>query len=153
MICLFLQYTLNTQPFFLCNQSLFCAGVEQHNRTDHSLYADYESEKDKQKRQEKEKKQQEKSGGENSKKGSSTSSTPKKREDMFYRVTVKDNGCGMSHDDIPNMLGRVLCGTKYQVQMESYFKKTKTKKHIQTLQTLAGVEFGFLNFSGKANAW
>ena len=28
--------------------------------------------------------------------------------DMFYRVVVKDNGCGMKHENIPNMLGRVL---------------------------------------------
>ncbi|KAK6925690.1 hypothetical protein RJ641_007409 [Dillenia turbinata] len=31
----------------------------------------------------------------------------------FYRVTSKDNGRGMPHDDIPNMFGRVLSGTKY----------------------------------------
>eukprot|EP01137_Pigoraptor_chileana_P015407 Opistho-2@71290 len=35
---------------------------------------------------------------------------------MYYRVTVKDNGSGMKHDDIPNMLGRVLSGTKYGVK-------------------------------------
>ena len=35
---------------------------------------------------------------------------------MYYRVTVRDNGMGMSHQDIPNMLGRVLSGTKYGVQ-------------------------------------
>ena len=33
--------------------------------------------------------------------------------DMFYRVVVKDNGCGMKHENIPNMLGRVLSGSKY----------------------------------------
>jgi DNA topoisomerase-6 subunit B len=31
----------------------------------------------------------------------------------FFKVTCKDNGKGMPHDDIPNMLGRVLSGTKY----------------------------------------
>ena len=35
---------------------------------------------------------------------------------MYYRVTVKDNGKGMAHEDIPNMLGRVLSGTKYGVR-------------------------------------
>jgi DNA topoisomerase VI subunit B len=35
---------------------------------------------------------------------------------VFYRVTVADNGKGMSHEDIPNMLGRVLSGTKYGVR-------------------------------------
>ncbi|KAF3448921.1 hypothetical protein FNV43_RR09638 [Rhamnella rubrinervis] len=34
-------------------------------------------------------------------------------EASFYRVTCKDNGRGMPHDDIPNMFGRVLSGTKY----------------------------------------
>jgi DNA topoisomerase VI subunit B len=29
---------------------------------------------------------------------------------------MQDNGCGMSHADIPNMLGRVLSGTKYGVK-------------------------------------
>ena len=36
--------------------------------------------------------------------------------DMFYRVVVKDNGCGMKHENIPNMLGRVLSGSKYGVR-------------------------------------
>ena len=35
---------------------------------------------------------------------------------IYYRVTVKDNGKGMAHEDIPNMLGRVLSGTKYGVR-------------------------------------
>ncbi|XP_019164114.1 PREDICTED: DNA topoisomerase 6 subunit B isoform X2 [Ipomoea nil] len=37
----------------------------------------------------------------------------KSREASYYRVTCNDNGRGMPHDDIPNMLGRVLSGTKY----------------------------------------
>ena len=35
---------------------------------------------------------------------------------MFYRVTVKDNGSGMPFEDVPNMFGRVLAGTKYGVK-------------------------------------
>ena len=31
-------------------------------------------------------------------------------------LTVQDNGMGMAHKDIPNLLGRVLSGTKYGVQ-------------------------------------
>ncbi|XP_057250550.1 DNA topoisomerase 6 subunit B isoform X2 [Beta vulgaris subsp. vulgaris] len=34
-------------------------------------------------------------------------------EASFFRVICKDNGKGMPHDDIPNMFGRVLSGTKY----------------------------------------
>eukprot|EP00127_Corallochytrium_limacisporum_P005028 Clim_evm24s197 gene=Clim_evmTU24s197 len=34
---------------------------------------------------------------------------------MFYSVEVTDNGSGMHYQDIPNMLGRVLSGTKYGV--------------------------------------
>lgn len=34
----------------------------------------------------------------------------------FYRVTCQDNGCGMPHDKIPDMLGRVLSGSKYGVR-------------------------------------
>ncbi|KNC81721.1 hypothetical protein SARC_05962 [Sphaeroforma arctica JP610] len=34
----------------------------------------------------------------------------------YYKVTVTDNGSGMRHEDIPNMFGRVLAGTKYQVK-------------------------------------
>jgi DNA topoisomerase VI subunit B len=34
----------------------------------------------------------------------------------IFRVTVRDNGTGMAHDDVPNMMGRVLAGTKYCVK-------------------------------------
>ncbi|KAL5708005.1 DNA topoisomerase (ATP-hydrolyzing) [Ranunculus cassubicifolius] len=37
-------------------------------------------------------------------------------EASFFRVTCKDNGKGMPHDDIPNMFGRVLSGTKYSLK-------------------------------------
>jgi DNA topoisomerase VI B subunit len=41
----------------------------------------------------------------------------KKREtDAYFLITVKDNGCGMGHNDIPNLLGRVLSGSKYGVR-------------------------------------
>jgi hypothetical protein len=29
---------------------------------------------------------------------------------MYYRITCRDNGCGMPHERIPDMLGRVLSG-------------------------------------------
>ena len=31
---------------------------------------------------------------------------------MYYRITVRDNGCGMKHEQIPDFLGRVLAGSK-----------------------------------------
>ena len=31
-------------------------------------------------------------------------------------MILQDNGAGMRHEDIPNLLGRVLSGTKYGVQ-------------------------------------
>mmetsp|Transcript_27862 Transcript_27862/g.34397 ORF Transcript_27862/g.34397 Transcript_27862/m.34397 type:complete len:736 (+) Transcript_27862:127-2334(+) len=37
-------------------------------------------------------------------------------EETYFRITVRDNGCGMDHDDIPNLLGRVLSGSKYGVR-------------------------------------
>eukprot|EP00002_Diphylleia_rotans_P032471 TRINITY_DN6827_c0_g1_i1.p1 TRINITY_DN6827_c0_g1~~TRINITY_DN6827_c0_g1_i1.p1 ORF type:complete len:690 (+),score=148.34 TRINITY_DN6827_c0_g1_i1:68-2137(+) len=40
----------------------------------------------------------------------------KSKEVVYYNVTCKDNGAGMLHDDIPNMLGRVLSSTKYGVK-------------------------------------
>lgn len=39
-----------------------------------------------------------------------------KSDALYYRVTVRDNGCGMKHEQIPNMLGRVLSGSKYGVR-------------------------------------
>eukprot|EP00951_Prasinocladus_malaysianus_P013492 scaffold102095_cov40-Prasinocladus_malaysianus.AAC.1 len=35
---------------------------------------------------------------------------------LYYKITVRDNGMGMPHDKIPDMLGRVLSGTKYGVK-------------------------------------
>lgn len=40
----------------------------------------------------------------------------KASQEGYFRITVKDNGCGMSHDAIPNLLGRVLSGSKYGVR-------------------------------------
>eukprot|EP00978_Attheya_sp_CCMP212_P022209 scaffold65976_cov46-Attheya_sp.AAC.3 len=46
-------------------------------------------------------------------------STKKKRKanaEAYFHITVRDNGCGMSHEAIPNLLGRVLSGSKYGVR-------------------------------------
>jgi DNA topoisomerase-6 subunit B len=38
------------------------------------------------------------------------------QQEAYFLITVKDNGCGMDHDAIPNLLGRVLSGSKYGVR-------------------------------------
>ena len=52
-------------------------------------------------------------------KGSSGKGDKKPRRaggDAYFLVTVKDNGCGMAHEAIPDLLGRVLSGSKYGVR-------------------------------------
>lgn len=47
---------------------------------------------------------------------SSTSSQEKgssSKETLYYSVTCKDNGCGIHSDNIGDMLGRVLTGSKH----------------------------------------
>mmetsp|Transcript_26030 Transcript_26030/g.55382 ORF Transcript_26030/g.55382 Transcript_26030/m.55382 type:complete len:708 (+) Transcript_26030:220-2343(+) len=36
--------------------------------------------------------------------------------EAYFIVTVRDNGCGMAHEAIPDLLGRVLSGSKYGVR-------------------------------------
>jgi DNA topoisomerase-6 subunit B len=103
-------------------------GLKTHVRKDSALYADVETAKEKTKRVALEARQaaaadkaSDKGGG--GKKGGGGSggggagggggSGGKDGKKSFFRITVKDNGKGMQHDDIPNMLGRVLSGTKY----------------------------------------
>jgi DNA topoisomerase VI subunit B len=49
---------------------------------------------------------------------SSDKKTPRKKvtQEGYFRIKVRDNGCGMTHDAIPNLLGRVLSGSKYGVR-------------------------------------
>lgn len=39
-----------------------------------------------------------------------------KNEEAYFKISVRDNGCGMTHHAIPNLLGRVLSGSKYGVR-------------------------------------
>lgn len=92
-------------------------GLIDRERVDAALYGDFESEKAREKRLAKEAREQEKLAkiaalGKKPKE-MSTAKSQKARGETFFRVTCKDNGRGMPHDDIPNMLGRVLSGTKY----------------------------------------
>lgn len=38
------------------------------------------------------------------------------RHNRYFRITVRDNGIGMPHNEVPNMLARVLSGSKYGIQ-------------------------------------
>lgn len=92
-------------------------GLVDRQRVDEALYDDFESEKAREKRLAKEARFQE-SQAKNAALGKKVKDAPSVRgkgrgEAAFFKVTCKDNGRGMPHDDIPNMLGRVLSGTKY----------------------------------------
>jgi DNA topoisomerase VI subunit B len=41
---------------------------------------------------------------------------PSSKQTQYFLITVTDNGCGMEHAAIPEMLGRVLSGSKYGVR-------------------------------------
>jgi DNA topoisomerase-6 subunit B len=42
---------------------------------------------------------------------------PKRADaNLYYKITCRDNGSGMPHSKIPDMLGRVLSGSKYGVR-------------------------------------
>jgi len=86
-------------------------GLKAHVRLDDELYADFESDKAKAKRLAAEAKRAAKAD-----KGPSKRGSKREQAKCFYKITVKDNGKGMQHEDIPNMLGRVLSGTKYGVR-------------------------------------
>ncbi|XP_059281847.1 DNA topoisomerase 6 subunit B isoform X2 [Lycium ferocissimum] len=92
-------------------------GLADHERRDEALYDDFETAKAREKRLAKEARHleiQAKNAALGKKvKDSAATKAAKGREASYYRVTCKDNGRGMPHDDIPNMFGRVLSGTKY----------------------------------------
>ncbi|KAJ7561257.1 hypothetical protein O6H91_03G020500 [Diphasiastrum complanatum] len=93
-------------------------GLLDRERLDEELYGDYETEKAREKRLAKEAREQEKqakaaAAGKKVKDSNAVKLGKGRGEALFYKVTCKDNGRGMPNDDIPNMLGRVLSGTKY----------------------------------------
>ncbi|CAN6696646.1 unnamed protein product [Malus baccata var. baccata] len=93
-------------------------GLIDRDRVDEALYDDYETAKAREKRLAKEARAQElqaknASSGKMVKEPPAAKTMKGRGEASFYRVTCKDNGKGMPHDDIPNMFGRVLSGTKY----------------------------------------
>ncbi|KAF2311970.1 hypothetical protein GH714_027637 [Hevea brasiliensis] len=93
-------------------------GLVDRERIDEELYDDYETAKAREKRLAKEARAQEMQAknaalGKKFKEQPAAKGMKGRGEASFYRVTCKDNGKGMPHDDIPNMFGRVLSGTKY----------------------------------------
>ncbi|XP_030520594.1 DNA topoisomerase 6 subunit B isoform X1 [Rhodamnia argentea] len=93
-------------------------GLVDRERVDEELYDDYETAKAREKRLAKEARNQEIQAknaalGKKVKEPTPAKAMKGRGEASFYRVTCKDNGRGMPHDDIPNMFGRVLSGTKY----------------------------------------
>lgn len=40
----------------------------------------------------------------------------KASQEGYFLIKVKDNGCGMKHEKVPDLLGRVLSGSKYGVR-------------------------------------
>lgn len=93
-------------------------GLVDRARIDEELYDDFETVKAREKRLAKEARTQEIQAkqaalGKKLKEPMAAKAIRGRGEASFYRVTCKDNGKGMPHDDIPNMFGRVLSGTKY----------------------------------------
>ncbi|XP_072995567.1 DNA topoisomerase 6 subunit B [Typha latifolia] len=93
-------------------------GLVDRERVDKELYDDFESTKAREKRLAKEARIQEIQAknvalGKKLKEAATVKGVKGRGEAAFFRVTCKDNGRGMPHDDIPNMFGRVLSGTKY----------------------------------------
>ncbi|KAL5765027.1 hypothetical protein ACOSP7_017336 [Xanthoceras sorbifolium] len=93
-------------------------GLVDRERVDEALYDDFETAKAREKRLAKEARVQEVQAknaalGKKVKEPAAPKGMRGRGDASFYRVTCKDNGRGMPHDDIPNMFGRVLSGTKY----------------------------------------
>ncbi|KAI9195324.1 hypothetical protein LWI28_013817 [Acer negundo] len=93
-------------------------GLVDRERVDEALYDDFETAKAREKRLAKEARAQEQQAknvslGKKVKEPAAPKGMKGRGDASFYRVTCKDNGRGMPHDDIPNMFGRVLSGTKY----------------------------------------
>ncbi|CAA0805756.1 DNA topoisomerase 6 subunit B [Striga hermonthica] len=131
-------------------------GLADHERVDAELYDDFESAKAREKRLAKEARLQEAQAKNAAlgKKGKATTAPKptKSREASYYRVTCKDNGRGMAHDDIPNMFGRVLSGTKYGLKqtrgkfglgakMALIWSKMSTGLPIEILSSMNGQKY------------
>ncbi|KAL0389382.1 UNVERIFIED_CONTAM: DNA topoisomerase 6 subunit B [Sesamum calycinum] len=131
-------------------------GLADYERVDEELYDDFETAKAREKRLAKEARLQEiqAKNAALGKKGKAPTAIKsiKSREASYYRVTCKDNGRGMPHDDIPNMFGRVLSGTKYGLKqtrgkfglgakMALIWSKMSTGLPIEILSSMKGQNY------------
>ncbi|KAM0009757.1 putative DNA topoisomerase (ATP-hydrolyzing) [Helianthus debilis subsp. tardiflorus] len=82
------------------NKSKFSSmiGLIDRERIDEALYGDFETDKAREAKNA--------ALGKKVKEPTSAKAVKGRGEASFYRVTCKDNGRGMPHDDIPNMFGR-----------------------------------------------
>uniref|UniRef100_A0A1D1ZHN6 DNA topoisomerase 6 subunit B n=1 Tax=Anthurium amnicola TaxID=1678845 RepID=A0A1D1ZHN6_9ARAE len=129
-------------------------GLVDRERVDEELYDDFESAKAREKRLAKEARAQEIEAkkaalGKKFKDPIVTKGAKGRGDTSFFRVACKDNGRGMAHDDIPNMFGRVLSGTKYGLKqtrgkfglgakMALIWSKMSTGLPIEISSTLRG---------------
>ncbi|KAJ4755073.1 DNA topoisomerase 6 subunit B [Rhynchospora pubera] len=132
-------------------------GLVDRERVDRELYDDFESEKAREKRLAKEAKVQEiqvknVAFGKKVKESATVNKTKGRSETAYFKVICKDNGKGMPHDDIPNMLGRVLSGTKYGLRqtrgkfglgakMALIWSKMSTGLPIEIISSMKGQNF------------
>ncbi|KAJ3698325.1 hypothetical protein LUZ61_002030 [Rhynchospora tenuis] len=132
-------------------------GLVDRERVDRELYDDFESEKAREKRLAKEAKVQETQVknvalGKKVRESATVNKTKGRGETAYFKVICKDNGKGMPHDDIPNMLGRVLSGTKYGLRqtrgkfglgakMALIWSKMSTGLPIEIISSMKGQNF------------
>ncbi|XP_058203016.1 DNA topoisomerase 6 subunit B isoform X2 [Rhododendron vialii] len=119
-------------------------GLTDLDRVDAELYDDFETVKAREKRLAKEARNQEIQAknaalGKKVKEPAAAKGIRGRGEASFYRVICKDNGRGMPHDDIPNMFGRVLSGTKYGLKQTrgKYGLGAKMSKILHYMRQMA----------------
>ncbi|KAJ7980726.1 DNA topoisomerase 6 subunit B [Quillaja saponaria] len=136
-------------------------GLVDRERVDAALYDDYETDKARERRLAKEARAQEiqakyASLGKKVKEATASKGIKGRGEASFYRVTCKDNGKGMPHDDIPNMFGRVLSGTKYGLkQTRGKFglgaKMALIWSKMSWILTFIGISLTFIHTEKREN--